>query len=79
METVPLSTLKRGSIARIERIDGDDHTARRLQEMGVMEGQEVTILHEGPMGRDPIAVGLGNRTLAMRRAHAERIAVVPQR
>lgn len=79
MEIIPLSTLKRGHVARVERIDGDDQTARRLQEMGVMEGQQVSILHEGPLGRDPIAVSLGNRTVAMRRAHAERIAVVPQR
>ena len=51
---------------------------KRLKALGVDEGAEVAILHRGVFGgRDPIAVRLGNMTIALRRAHAHAIAVVP--
>ncbi len=43
---------------------------RRLIELGFVEGAEVTILHEGLFGRDPIAVRLNGATVALRRREA---------
>jgi ferrous iron transport protein A len=43
---------------------------RRLLELGFVEGASVEILHEGPLGRDPIAVRVNNTTIALRRREA---------
>ena len=48
---VQLSTLARGAQARITGIEGDDGLMRKLLEMGFHEGMELTLLHEGPLGR----------------------------
>jgi ferrous iron transport protein A len=43
---------------------------RRLLELGFVEGASVEVLHEGPLGRDPIAVRVNNTTIALRRREA---------
>jgi ferrous iron transport protein A len=49
---------------------------RRLLEMGFIEGAEVEVLHEGPFGRDPIAVRIaGAGVVALRRRDAALIRV----
>lgn len=48
---------------------------RRLLELGFVEGAAVEILHEGPVGRDPIAVRVNNTTIALRRREAMAIEV----
>ena len=48
---------------------------RRLLELGFVEGATVEILHEGPVGRDPIAVRVNNTTIALRRREAMAILV----
>ena len=48
---------------------------RRLIELGFVEGATVEILHEGPVGRDPIAVRVNNTTIALRRREAMAIFV----
>ena len=50
---------------------------RRLLEMGFVEGEYVALLHEGPMGGDPIAVRIGRSTVALRRNEANAVFVVP--
>ena len=61
-------------------ITGIDRTAcgetvwRRLHEMGFDEGVDVEVLHRAPMG-DPIALRVGNMTIAIRRAEAALIEV----
>jgi ferrous iron transport protein A len=37
----------------------------------------VELLHHGPVGRDPIACRVGRMTVALRRAHAAAISVIP--
>jgi ferrous iron transport protein A len=49
---------------------------RRLLELGFVEGAEVEVLHEGPMGRDPIAVRVNDNTIALRRREAMAILVI---
>jgi ferrous iron transport protein A len=48
---------------------------RRLLELGFVEGAEVEVLHEGPLGGDPIAVRVNDATIALRRREAMAIMV----
>ena len=48
---------------------------RRLLEMGFVEGAKVEILHEGPFGRDPLAVRVDDITVALRRREADVVLV----
>lgn len=73
-----LSDLKKGDEAIILGFEAsrckDMEFARdledRLLEIGFEEGLKVTILHEGPVSRDPIAVRIGQMTIALRRMEA---------
>jgi len=47
----------------------------RLLELGFVEGAEIKVLHEGPIGRDPIAVRINDTTIALRRREAMAIVV----
>jgi ferrous iron transport protein A len=47
----------------------------RLIELGFVEGARVEVLHEGVVGRDPIAVRVENVTIAVRRREAMAIIV----
>jgi ferrous iron transport protein A len=76
-----LDQLKLGLRARIASIDwaclaeGD---ASRLRHFGFDEGVAVQPLHLGPFGRDPLAVRVGRMTVAIRRAHARAVLVIPE-
>ena len=52
-----------------------DELESRLIELGFVEGARVEILHEGIVGRDPIAVRVENVTIALRRREAMAIIV----
>jgi ferrous iron transport protein A len=43
---------------------------RRLLEIGFVEGARIEVLHEGFIGRDPIAVKLDDMRVALRRREA---------
>jgi len=71
----------RGHIEAIVVTDGAsglavDELERRLIELGFTEGAHIEILHEGAIGRDPIAVRVNNATVALRRREAMAIRVV---
>jgi len=53
----------------------DAELESRLIELGFVEGARVEILHEGIVGRDPIAVRVENVTVAVRRREAMAIIV----
>ena len=59
--------------------DAPEHapTVRRLYEMGFDEGVDVELLHRGPLGGDPLAIRVGNITLAMRSKQAALVRVSP--
>ena len=48
---------------------------RRLLEIGFVEGAEVEILHEGFIGKDPIAVRVDDMSVALRRREANAILI----
>ena len=78
--TVPLDQLELGARARVLSIDWaslEDSEACRLRHFGFDEGVAIEPLHLGPFGRDPIAVRVGRMTVAIRRAHARAVRVIP--
>lgn len=80
---VPLGLARRGFSGRIETVSTADASPgipageieRRLIELGFVEGARVEILHEGLIGRDPIAVRVNDATVALRRREAMAILV----
>jgi ferrous iron transport protein A len=71
----------RGQITTIQPLADERALAaaeieRRLLELGFVEGAAVEILHEGPVGGDPIAVRLNETTIALRRREAMALFVI---
>jgi ferrous iron transport protein A len=83
--SMPLGQMTRGFCGRIDAIDVSDgdhgipaaELERRLLELGIVEGADVEVLHEGPFGRDPMAVRVNDTTIALRRREAMAIIVLP--
>ena len=81
--STPLGRAEKGFCGRIFAISPDEGTCglppeeleRRLIELGFVEGAQVEILHEGLIGRDPIAVRVDGATVALRRREAMSILV----
>jgi ferrous iron transport protein A len=81
----PLGEAHRGFCGRIDTIRVDEHVhgrqapeiESRLIELGFVEGAEIKIIHEGPIGGDPIAVRINGTTIALRRREAMAILVTP--
>jgi ferrous iron transport protein A len=78
--TAPLGLGRKGFRGRIDTFAAADtvkaeELERRLLELGFVEGAHVEILHEGPLGRDPIAVRVNNTTIALRRREAMAVLV----
>ena len=80
---MPLGLAKRGYSGVIQHLatsEGDsvlsaNELESRLIELGFIEGARVEVLHEGIVGRDPIAVRVENVTIAVRRREAMAIIV----
>ena len=80
----PLGLAKRGYSGVIHHIAADETDSAlsaielesRLIELGFVEGARVKVLHEGIVGRDPIAVRIENVTIAVRRREAMAVIVV---
>jgi ferrous iron transport protein A len=60
---------------KADSVLGDLELESRLIELGFVEGVKVEVLHEGIVGRDPIAVRVENVTIALRRREAMAIIV----
>ena len=67
-----------GQISHIAVGEEERELERLLLEMGFVEGARVELLHEGPMGRDPIAVKVDDMRVALRRREAGFIMVVSE-
>jgi ferrous iron transport protein A len=80
---LPLGLAKRGYAGTIQHLSTsgtgsslpDAELESRLLELGFVEGARVEILHEGIVGRDPIAVRVDNITVAVRRREAMAVIV----
>ncbi|MDB5461207.1 MAG: Fe2+ transport system protein [Caulobacteraceae bacterium] len=56
-------------------LDEREELERRLLEIGFVEGARVAVLHEGFIGRDPIAVRLDDMRVALRRREAQGVLI----
>jgi ferrous iron transport protein A len=82
-QCTPLGLARRGFAGRIQSIHVGNgvhglsatELERRLLELGIVEGAAIEVLHEGPLGRDPIAVRVNEATIALRRREAMAILV----
>ena len=82
-EVFPLSTAGAGDVGVIIRVGAESdldslsrtELERRLLEMGFVEGARIRVLHEGFIGRDPIAVQLDDMRVALRRREAADVMV----
>jgi ferrous iron transport protein A len=72
-----LAALRPGQAARIAAVQGDDAVALRLLEMGLTEGEEVTLLGFAPLG-DPIEFSVRGYRVSLRASEAERVLVAPE-
>jgi len=79
----PLGLCRRGFRGRIESIEAGAaahgvtavELEQRLLELGFSEGAAIEVVHEGPLGRDPIAVRLNGTLIALRRREAMAVFV----
>lgn len=70
----PLSALRRGDRAVVERLDGGRELALHLTELGLARGERVRLVRAAPLG-DPLEIELLGYRLAIRRAEADRVQV----
>ena len=50
-----------------------DTIARRLRELGFVNGEEVEVVAKGPLGAEPLLVQVGFTRFALRRSEAARV------
>jgi len=76
--TATLNQLKPGQTGNIARIGAPDaQLVAKLREIGFSEGDEVELITTGPFGGQPLAVRLNRTIVALRKAEAEAIEIVP--
>ncbi|MEW5784673.1 MAG: ferrous iron transport protein A [Bacillota bacterium] len=73
-QELPLNKLGKGEVAAVTRVGGQGSTRRRLMEMGVIPGVQITIKKIAPLG-DPIDVLVKGYHLSLRRREAAEIFV----
>jgi ferrous iron transport protein A len=70
-----LSPFTPAVIDDVENASGDDPIAKRLRELGFVNGEPVRIVARGPLGADPLLVQIGFTRFALRRAEAQRVRI----
>ena len=75
----PLAAARRGEGGVVHAVGGEGDLERRLLEIGFVEGARVQVLHEGPFGRDPIAVRVDDTRVALRRREAAAVVIRAER
>ena len=76
-----LTELPRRAAALVEAVDDlmpNDAIARRLRELGFVNGERVEVMAAGPFSAEPLLVQIGYTRVALRRAEAARVRVVPE-
>jgi len=70
-----LREIKVGQSAQVVKLHGEGAVKRRIMDMGITKGVEVTIRKVAPLG-DPIEVTVRGYELSIRKADAEMIEVI---
>lgn len=83
-QTTPLSTLRRGAVGIVAQVidrneslgdEAQSTLARRLIEIGFVEGERCEVIGETWPTGDPMAVRIGNSTFALRRREASAVMI----
>ena len=69
-----LKSVKAGETFRVLKVGGKGPIKRRIMEMGITRGAEITVRKTAPLG-DPIEVTVRGYELSLRRVDAELIEV----
>lgn len=69
-----LRDVKIGEKATVKKLHGEGAVKRRIMDMGLTKGTEVTVRKVAPLG-DPIELTVRNYELSLRKADAEMIEV----
>jgi len=65
-----------GQRATILDVAGDDGVAVRLMEMGLTDGEEITVIGFAPLG-DPVEYSIRGYRLSLRKSEAKRVSIAP--
>lgn len=60
-------------VESVEDHGPQDNIARRLRELGFVNGEQVEVVAKGPLGAEPLLVQVGFTRFALRRAEAARV------
>ncbi|MCM1007705.1 MAG: ferrous iron transport protein A [Ruminococcus flavefaciens] len=69
-----LKEAKIGDTVKVKKLTGEGAVKRRIMDMGITKGVEVTVRKVAPLG-DPIEVTVRGYELSLRKADAEMIEV----
>lgn len=73
-----LSELPKGTLAVVDcvhDVQAVDQIARRLRDLGFVDGEPVRVVAIGPLGADPLLIQIGSTRFALRRSEAARVSV----
>ena len=62
-----------GRVASVQDLHPNDNVARRLRELGFVNGEDVRLVARGPIGGEPLLVQVGFTRFALRIAEAARV------
>ena len=63
-----------GSTVKVKKLHGEGAVKRRIMDMGITKGVEITVRKVAPLG-DPIEITVRGYELSLRKADAEMIEV----
>ncbi len=69
-----LKEVKVGKTTRIVKLHGEGAVKRRIMDMGLTKGTEITVRKVAPLG-DPIEITVRGYELSLRKADAEMVEV----
>ena len=74
LEIVRLSSCKEGDTVRLKKIEGEGAFKKRLSEMGLIKGEEITVHKYAPL-RDPMELVIKGYHLSLRVEEANNLVV----
>ena len=69
-----LKEVKVGEVVSVEKLHGEGATKRRIMDMGITKGTQLTVRKVAPLG-DPIEVNVRGYELSLRKVDAAMIEV----
>lgn len=70
-----LSLLKKGESAKVKAVEGEGRIRRRLFDMGITPGVDLSVRKLAPLG-DPIEITIRGYELSLRKSEAESVVVI---